>query len=319
MPWTTWTPRRRVHNKKQKGPRRKTTTAPVATNNIIWKTYIDKQSCKAYYYNVETKEVTWDKPPEFNSDDKSTADTDTTYNSVTTEDAPIKTVRFAVDDVDDKAAAVKKKKRQHQQQDTTLISDTVATVVDSSLQLFYSSTKDVAKNVRRSSMEILTTFGPTITVCNGIDDTCTNIDDNNTKKDEMTTMDLLADSTSFESSPVQEVPQKQNVASTSSFDNKDNNGCSGMPSIFTCSEESMTDEMRSRFLLEVVNEDDGDNAISLDSTSMDDSEMSDMTSDDDEGLWNALIIFVRYTSNQLKMLRLATKSREAESSDEEFV
>ena len=302
MPWTTWTPRRRVHNKKQKGPRRKTTTAPVATNNIIWKTYIDKQSCKAYYYNVETKEVTWDKPPEFDSDDKSTA-----------EDAPIKTVRFAVDEVDDKvaAAAKKKKKRQHQQHDSTFVSDTVATVVDSSLQLFYSSTKDVAKNVRRSSMEIMTSLGPSMTVCNGIDDTCTNIDDNNKKKeDEMTTMDLFTDNTSFESSPVQEVLQKQNVASTSSFNNKENNGCSGMPSIFTCSEESMTDEMRSRFLLEVVNEDDGDNAISLDSTSMDDSEMSDMTSDDDEGLWNALIIFVRYTSNQLKMLRLATKSRE---------
>ena len=308
MPWTTWTPRRRVHNKKQTGPRRKTTTTPVTTNNIIWKTYIDKQSCKAYYYNVETKEVTWDKPPEFNSDDKSTADTETTYNSVNTEDAPIKTVRFAVDEVDDKAA-VKKKKRQYQQRDTTFVSDTVATVVDSSLQLFYSSTKDVAKNVRRSSMEIMTSFGPSISVCNGIDDTCTNIDDNNKKEDEMTTMDLLADSTSFESG-IQEVPQKQNVASTISFDHKDNNGCNGMPSIFTCSEESMTDEMRNRFLLEVMNEDDGDNAISLDSTSMDDSEMSDMTSDDDEGLLNALIIFVRYTSNQLKMLRLATRVRE---------
>ena len=66
---------------------KKKTTSNSSTNK--WRSYLDKNSYKVYYYNIDTKQVTWHKPEELrgeNDDEYSADDTASTTSIATVEE-----------------------------------------------------------------------------------------------------------------------------------------------------------------------------------------------------------------------------------------
>jgi len=73
----------------EKTTRKKKTTSNSNDNTNKWRSYLDKNSYRVYYYNIDTKVVQWDKPLELggdSDDDYSADDTASTTSIVTVEE-----------------------------------------------------------------------------------------------------------------------------------------------------------------------------------------------------------------------------------------
>jgi len=246
---------KRLYQRRRKAP--STTTAANATikkkkkntasnnNTNKWRSYLDKNSYKVYYYNIDTKVVQWHKPEELRGehDDEYSADgTASTSSIATTEDTDgtpssneddMIIIIKASSDIDANTSYSAEKMGEH------MISSMIAMqqLVQNSTEKITESSKIVLSNIQQRVHS-----PPTLCASDGLD---TGSD----KKREEMTMHLLGadnDGASF-------VEPEKNT-SNDIDNNVVDSGCIVLPSIFTCKldDETANEIVMSKLADEIV-------------------------------------------------------------------
>ena len=206
--------------------KKKNTTTSINNTNK-WRSYLDKNSYKVYYYNIDTKQVTWHKPEELRgeSDDEYSADDTASTTSIATveEEDGISSSKVKGDDIATTTSNSKidtnstpysaEKVREH------MISSMIAMqhLMQQSTETITESSKVVISNIQKHVPS-----PPTLCAFDELD-----VDSD--KKREMTTMALLGveDDASF-------VSPTENTSNDVDNNVVDDSACVVLPSIFTC-------------------------------------------------------------------------------------
>lgn len=203
-----------------------TTKKKIATNSNTnkWRSYLDKNSYKVYYYNIDTKVVQWEKPNELEggSDDYSAASTASTTSIATVEDED------GIPSVTEDNMIIIKSSSKADTNSTTYSAEKIREHMISSMialqKLVHNSTETITKSskVILSNIQQNVPSPPTSTLLCASDELDT---DSDRKREEMT-MNLLGDDASFVE------PEKNTSNDVDTV--VDDSGCNVLPSIFTC-------------------------------------------------------------------------------------
>ena len=216
-----------------------TTKKKIATNSNTnkWRSYLDKNSYKVYYYNIDTKVVQWEKPNELEGgkDDYSAASTASTTSIATVEDED------GIPSVTEDNMIIIKSSSKADTNSTTYSAEKIREHMISSMialqKLVHNSTETITKSskVILSNIQQNVPSPPTSTLLCASDELDT---DSDRKREEMTVY-LLGDDASL-------VSPTENTSNDVDNTVVDDSGCNVLPSIFTC---KLDDETANQIVL----------------------------------------------------------------------